>query len=1065
MAKKLISLLLTLAMLFTGLTVTASAATENTVNGAQYTVVRTEAELAAALQAKKNVMLANDIALTSTHFPQGEALTVYPGTILDGDGHTLTYSATRSAALFLFAAGTVSLKGTVNVRNVNFGTQAAPIVITGAEGLFTYAKDLSCEMVFENVNFYVGRTAVSANSGAIFAKLATIAHFRDCVLNVKMSNVTGGTLHGGWFGEVFAPGHVEMDNCTTVGTVAGRDGAAGFLAQNSSGAIEFNNCKNFANVTAPGFVAGFVANMGTGAVSTYATDCINYGNLTSTGTGYDAIAGGIFGRFSNRSTIPGWRLHVIYRCINYGKITAGATAGGILGRSHDHDYHGRTFMTLSGCENFGAVKGTQYAGGIVGVVAPTVYAAELTDCVNLGAVSSDGYAGNFAGLLSGGASIGQATVSDAIVNGGWAAGVVTGATGKTGVIAGKDSGAYTVAVGPYQGQSLNVRAPQYSNVTYFGSLTDIPAGVTKEGDLNALLEDLGERLGTEVVAADSTDKNTQVVLATPVLRGYQLGEIKDGKLSLRLAAGVYAKGAYSSLGFEVTITEEGFVSGTKTYQTQTVLTEIKETVGGQARNVNADSVAAKYLYTAVVPDLPTTGRVTLQITPVAVSRNGTKTYTGNTKTLAVTEGRVTHETMALNGALLDNFAIVYKRTNTMAEKTLATHLSKKISELTGMYVPVVKEYDSHNRLYSINVGRVDAAGSVPAGQNISVMPDSVSIVISGDTTAQLGEAVAYLIDVLAEKASTSSNSFYVTTPIVAPANTAISLMSFNMGAADDSNIKAAEWDLLLEYLPDIFTAQEPWAGFLDDFCNNHAVRPTTPFQASSADDDVMTTNVDNKAFTGNDYYGIYWGMPRWVPGGPNENQGKASYSVIFYAKDRFTVNEAKSGTFMFSNTPDVIGTKISKSSMPRCATYATLTDVNTGKEFVVVNVHLDHQNGQAEQAAILISELIRRVGKDTPMLITGDMNTNLTSSAIQHMINNSTMPLHAFEYLSSETYWSDNTKFGNIDWIFTNTPEKVDVTYYRFCNDFNLFYSRWTGTLQMYMPSDHPAIYVEFKFR
>ena len=34
MAKKLISLLLTLAMLFTGLTVTASAATENTVNGA-----------------------------------------------------------------------------------------------------------------------------------------------------------------------------------------------------------------------------------------------------------------------------------------------------------------------------------------------------------------------------------------------------------------------------------------------------------------------------------------------------------------------------------------------------------------------------------------------------------------------------------------------------------------------------------------------------------------------------------------------------------------------------------------------------------------------------------------------------------------------------------------------------------------------------------------------------------------------------------------------------------------------------------------------------------------------
>ena len=169
---------------------------------------------------------------------------------------------------------------------------------------------------------------------------------------------------------------------------------------------------------------------------------------------------------------------------------------------------------------------------------------------------------------------------------------------------------------------------------------------------------------------------------------------------------------------------------------------------------------------------------------------------------------------------------------------------------------------------------------------------------------------------------------------------------------------------------------------------------------------------------------------------------------------------------MFSETPDVIGSKISKSSMPRCATYATLTDVNTGKEFVVVNVHLDHKNGQVEQATILVEELIKRVGKDTPMLITGDMNSKLDSPAIQHMLTNPTMPLYSFDYLSTETYWNDYTNFGLIDWVFTNTPEKVDVSYYRFCNDFNMFYGRWTsGKLQMYMPSDHPAIYCEFKFK
>jgi endonuclease/exonuclease/phosphatase family metal-dependent hydrolase len=207
-------------------------------------------------------------------------------------------------------------------------------------------------------------------------------------------------------------------------------------------------------------------------------------------------------------------------------------------------------------------------------------------------------------------------------------------------------------------------------------------------------------------------------------------------------------------------------------------------------------------------------------------------------------------------------------------------------------------------------------------------------------------------------------------------------------------------------------------------------------------------------------------MPRWTPDGVNPNYGKASYSVVFYAKDRFTVNEAKSGTFMFTDTPDVIGSKIPESSMPRCATYVTLTDVNTGKEFVVVNMHLDHVGGQIKQATVLVNELIKRVGKDTPMLITGDMNSKLDSSAIQHLMNNPTLPLHSFDYLASETYWSDSAKFGIIDWVFTNVPEKIDVSYYRFCNDFNMFYSRWTGgKLQMYMPSDHPAIYCEFSFK
>ena len=1066
MAKRIISLLLIFAMLITGFSVTATAAEDKAINGEKYTIVTTEAEFVEALQAGKNVMLANDIELTTANFAQGRTFGINSNVIIDGNGYTLTYPKLRTTALFNFNAGTANLKGTTTIRNISFGTRDNPIVVKGPDGLFKYNTDLSCEIVFENVNFYVERTGVSANSGAIFAKIGTIAHFRDCMLDVEMTDVTGGTLHGGWFGEILTNAQVELDNCTTIGEIKGLGGAAGFAGQNTTGDIEFNNCKNFANVTAPLYTAGFVANMGMGAITSYAADCINYGNITSTGTTYDSIAGGIFGRVSNRATISTWRLHVIYRCSNYGNITAGATAGGIMGRNHDYDYDGRTFITLGGCENFGVVKGTQYAGGIIGAASPMAYAAELTDCVNIGTIiSSEGYAGNFAGVLSGGTSLSGAVVRDAIVDGGYAAGVVSGAAGKAGAIAGLDSDVYTIGAGSYAGKNVSVSAPKYSNLIYFGALTTLPEGVTKTEDLNTLLADLGERLNTELIAADSSDQTARIVLANPVLRGIQLSAIKNDKLSVRVTAGVYAKDAYQSYGFEVTITNADGTSTTKTYTATEVLGEIEQTVDGQTTAVKAENVAAKYLYSADITNIPATGRVSIKVTPVAVSKDGSKTYTGTSKMLAVINGQVTNETMALNGVLIENFAIIYKSTNTMAEKTLATHLAKRIAELTGMDVPVIKEKGSHNRTYTINVGTVAAAGTVPAGRNISTMADGVSIVITGDTTAQLGEAVTHFIDLLAEKVGASNNSFNITEPIQAPVDTDVSIMTFNMGASDDNHIKAAQWDLIVEYLPDIFTSQEPWAGFLDDFCNNYAVRSTTKFQEKSGTSgNVMETDVNNKAFTGNDYYGIYWGMPRWEPDSPSTN-GKASYSVIFYAKDRFTVNEEKSGTFWLSETPDVVGSLSFNSSHPRCATYATLTDVNTGEEFVVVNVHLDHVRGMKEQSDVLINELIKRVGKDTPMFITGDMNSRLDSAAIQNMMNNTTMPLSSFDYLSTETYWSDGASFGIIDWIFTNTPEKIDVSYYRFCNDYNMFYDKWTGKLQMYMPSDHPAIYAEFSFK
>jgi hypothetical protein len=90
-------------------------------------------------------------------------------------------------------------------------------------------------------------------------------------------------------------------------------------------------------------------------------------------------------------------------------------------------------------------------------------------------------------------------------------------------------------------------------------------------------------------------------------------------------------------------------------------------VNGKTTSVKADEAAAKYLYTATVTDIPATGRVTVRITPMAVSADGSKTYTGTTKTLAVTNGKVTHESMTLNGVLLENFAIIHCKNDDFAQ--------------------------------------------------------------------------------------------------------------------------------------------------------------------------------------------------------------------------------------------------------------------------------------------------------------------------------------------------------------------------------------------------------------
>ena len=1055
--KRIVSLVLTVAMLVALFPCGVSAATTKTVGGTEYIVVSTAKQLYDVLERGGNILLKNDIALNS-YFE--DTVTVKPGTVLDGNGHTITYKSTRTTPLFRYAAGT-AIEGTkvgeetIYIKNLNFGNREIPMTLSKANSLFTEQAEDACRVIYQNVDFFIrGENLTGARVGGLYSILKGVASFYGCTLNVNLSSSVEGNLVGGWVGEIYN-GDLVMTDCTTFGSITGSGLCTGaYVGQANRGNSRYTNCVNYADVTGVGMTAGFVGNVGTSASSLYCTNCINYGTVTSTGSGYDGSAGGIMARSSNVGDQGNQRLRVFYNCVNYGKITAGNRAGGIVGTSHDYDTNGQdanyAYYTYDECINYGDVSGKVYAGGIMGIASPATYRAEITDCINVGKINSkNGYAGNFAGMLCGG-----------VITGGYAAGVITTKRG-TDVLVPCVSGKYVMQEGKFEGEAWAISAPTVSNVHYIGKETALPEGITKVADenLSAALADMAELCGFSFVAADASDETAYVVLAEPELRGVQQSvKVTDGCVDLRLAAAVNALDAYESLGITVKLHVGGKVTEAN-YETRVAYKALNAASDGGASSVSAESLACQYLYTITLADIPLDGEVLIEAKPYATAKDGTK-YTGKASVIAACNGVYKTEPMLLNGALLQDYAIVYASSDKLCEELLAERLSDEIAKLTGIEIPVYADTESCPNTAKLLIGRTAETTAAVSRRTIRTQGTSKVIVISGIDSSQLSESIEYFIESM-EKKMLERNSVWSFSVVSVPVDNEVTMMAYNMGAKNNAYIKEAEWELIVDYLPDIWTAQEPWAGFLDDFLNDYAVKPAVKFEEDPEDDDVMKSDVNNKCFTGDGYYGVYWGLPRWVPGDPC-TAGKASYSVILYAKDRFTVDETRSGTFWLSAEVDKSGTNFTGSDFARCATYATLTDKNTGKTFTVVNVHLDFvEEVQIAQISILLSELKTRVGEDMQIIVMGDMNSRAHSAPIKLYKENEVMPMASFDELADRAY----RRYYNIDWFFTNHPEQLEVMYYNNCFEQTFLNQLWNASLVVGMPSDHPAIYTEFKFR
>jgi endonuclease/exonuclease/phosphatase family metal-dependent hydrolase len=100
---------------------------------------------------------------------------------------------------------------------------------------------------------------------------------------------------------------------------------------------------------------------------------------------------------------------------------------------------------------------------------------------------------------------------------------------------------------------------------------------------------------------------------------------------------------------------------------------------------------------------------------------------------------------------------------------------------------------------------------------------------------------------------------------------------------------------------------------------------------------------------------------------------------ILFSKDRYELMTA--GTYWLSQTPLVAGSKSWDTARARHANWVRLREKKTGKEFRIVNLHLDHISAEAkvEQAKMVVEESAQY----QPLfnqLLTGDFNTRFDSN-------------------------------------------------------------------------------------
>ena len=134
-------------------------------------------------------------------------------------------------------------------------------------------------------------------------------------------------------------------------------------------------------------------------------------------------------------------------------------------------------------------------------------------------------------------------------------------------------------------------------------------------------------------------------------------------------------------------------------------------------------------------------------------------------------------------------------------------------------------------------------------------------------------------------------------------------------------------------------------------------------------------------------------LPEYAVFGMGREDGKTEgeHCALFVRCHQWQVGA--SGTFWFSETPDVPGSRHWTREHARICTWAYLIG-SAGQAFVVYNVHLDHEAQFArEQSIKVLRKHIRHHYPEVPILVAGDFNMEEDNPALRELTEADTLPL------------------------------------------------------------------------